>query len=268
MNLKIKKIISEHSPAKCDENIEKFRSSSHHTREICFVVKGKSRYMINNRVFTARPGTVFLLNHWVTHTFGYQQEDSDLLHLWIFLGKKLRAALVSVTEKGDFFYTASVDLPQHLKDDLMSSWDELDRLDEITPDIVTEYLQSDLENFFSEINLLLKKNAGDATRARNENVIESIKNYINMTNSRDCSLAELEKISGYNRFYLSHCFKKYEKCTVREYINKVRIEYVAEAMKKGITQKEIAFELGYSSAANFWIWLNKYRKDIDEHLQQ
>jgi AraC-like DNA-binding protein len=85
-----------------------------------------------------------------------------------------------------------------------------------------------------------------------------------MSNARDCSLSRLEKISGYSRYYLSHRFREYEGCTIGEYIDKIRIQYTIEAMKRGLRQKEIAFELGFSSPSNFWTWVQKHRKQIEE----
>ena len=95
-----------------------------------------------------------------------------------------------------------------------------------------------------------------------DNVVESLKRYIRMSNARDCSLDRLEKFSGYSRFYLSHRFRKHEGCTIGQYIDKVRLRYTEEALKRGLRQKEIAFELGFSSPSNFWIWLRKHKISI------
>ena len=73
----------------------------------------------------------------------------------------------------------------------------------------------------------------------------------------------MEKVSGYSRYYLSHRFRESEGYTIGDYIDKIRVEYTIEAMKRGLRQKEIAFELGFSTPSNFWIWLRKHREKID-----
>jgi AraC-like DNA-binding protein len=50
--------------------------------------------------------------------------------------------------------------------------------------------------------------------------------------------------------------------TVGEYINKVRLEYVRNALKRGVRQKEMAYELGFSSPTAFWNWFRKYRDQV------
>ena len=99
-----------------------------------------------------------------------------------------------------------------------------------------------------------------------DTVIESLKRYIRMSNARGCSLEHLEKVSGYSRFYLSHRFRECEGCTIGEYIDKIRVQYTVEAMKRGLRQKEISFELGFSTPSNFWIWLRKHRDIINRSL--
>ena len=71
-------------------------------------------------------------------------------------------------------------------------------------------------------------------------------------------MAELEKLTGFNRFYLMRLFKAEYGMTIGEYINCVRRGFVAGAAKN-LRQKEIAAMLGFKSAAAFWLWKKRDR---------
>ena len=260
MSSQIKKIFSEKSVSLYNEELETFVPSSHLQREICFVLKGRSC----NQVFKASPGTVFLLNKQVIHAFGYRQNDADLEHLWLFLcGSKNSASLMKVVENGNYSLAANVALDNGECDELITQWDKLDSLPEANDGIVFEYMHDALEKLLAEIRHKLREEKRKSMHILDGAVIEKIKRYICMTNTRNCSLEQLEQISGYNRFYLAHRFKEYEKCTVNEYINQVRIDYTRKALQSGLRQKEIAFELGFSSPSNFWLWFQKHRSEIE-----
>ena len=112
--------------------------------------------------------------------------------------------------------------------------------------------------------MLFHADASPAECGNANSVIEAVKRYIRMSNGRDCSLRRLEKISGYSKYYLAHRFARSEGCTIGKYIDKIRVQYTREAMKRGLRQKEIAYELGFSTPSNFWNWLQKHRDNISE----
>ena len=76
------------------------------------------------------------------------------------------------------------------------------------------------------------------------------------------------EVIKHNRFYISRKFKEYENCTIGEYINKVRIHYTRVALANGVRQKEISYDLGFPSPANFWLWMQKHRKSILDNLYE
>ena len=65
---------------------------------------------------------------------------------------------------------------------------------------------------------------------------------------------ELEKRFNRDRSYLSRLFKKAYGITIGEFIDRNREQYTATALARGMTQKEIAAQLGFSSASAFWLW--------------
>ena len=92
-----------------------------------------------------------------------------------------------------------------------------------------------------------------ATRSNNE-IIERVQNYIEINYGRNSSIAELEKFSGYNRYYLMRLFKAQTGFTILQYINQIRKRVAEDALKRNISQKEIAYQLGFFSPAAFWLW--------------
>ena len=78
MSFKIKRIISEKSVSLHNGELATFVASSHLQREICCVLKGRSHYMLNNQVFKAVPGTVFLIGRQMPPAFGYRECDAAL----------------------------------------------------------------------------------------------------------------------------------------------------------------------------------------------
>jgi two-component system response regulator YesN len=85
-------------------------------------------------------------------------------------------------------------------------------------------------------------------------IIERVQNYIEINYGRNLSIAELEKFSGYNRYYLMRLFKAQTGFTILQYINQIRKRVAEDALKRNISQKEIAYQLGFFSPAAFWLW--------------
>ena len=63
----VRNIITGHSPGEDSGECNDFSSSTHPQRELCYVMDGNSRYMLNGKIFEAVPGTFFLIDHWEPH---------------------------------------------------------------------------------------------------------------------------------------------------------------------------------------------------------
>ena len=263
------KIISQYSPVSAPEECALFLSSRHQTRELCFVLEGHSRYMLNGSVYDAVPGTVFMIDRWIPHASGYREEDGGLVHLWIHLyGAGMHAGLMRVQHHGEYkLLSAHFILPEEFQTLLTRRWNQINSMKTVLPETVTEYMTLPVNAILDEVALQLvrEKNVSENDMG---SVIETLTKYIRMMNARDCSYRKLEKISGYNRFYLAHRFRQSTGFAIGDYVEKVRIEYTAAALKRGLKQKEIAFELGFSSPSNFWNWLRKHRKAVQREEQK
>ena len=241
-----------------------FISSSHPERELLIPLRGTCDYMFNHSVYTASPGTVFLIDHWVNHALGYRSCDKDLLHLWLYIkGAAMWANVMIVEFDGKHrLYTHSLDLPQEYNTILSRRWDMFECSDNHSEREAAFLMKSVLNAVMDEFALLLETQDAQYDQEMRR-IVEAMKKYIRSSNGRNCSMEQLEKYFGYNRFYLAHQFKKLTQETLGGYLQSVRIDYVVAALNRGMKQKEIAYELGFSSPANFWKWLQKHKGDVE-----
>ena len=268
----IDRIISRYSPPGDSENLAEFHRSSHPRREILFVMRGYCRYMYNDSVYEASPGTLFLIDYWETHAFGYRKQDHDLLHLWLnCIGTRWWASFIEVNQNGLFQpKLQKIILPNDVSMMLDRRWNTLNQTNAFhnSPDAVFAYMRQPLNAMLDEICYSMRQDEGGRGVASLDALIEGVKRYIISTNGCNCSYEQLEKISGYSRFYLAHRFRKSEGCSIGEFIDQIRIDYTVQARRHGRTQKEIALDLGFSSASNYWLWLQKHKGTIHRALTQ
>ncbi len=235
-----------------------FRCDCHLHREILFIIEGESLFMLNGMTYQTRPGTAFFLNNWEPHSYCYRQDDHNVLHLWLYLSlEKIYGSLLHTDQNG---HHARIGKYVHLGSDLHRllnrRWNQLEQKAPCSAVFRDQLLRSTFNAVLEEF-ALLQFSLVESAPEQISDISVFLHNYIKSVNGRDCSLEQLEKLTGYSRFYLSRLFKKHWRITVGDYINQIRLEFVKEAMKREMKQKEIAYELGFSSPATFWFWLNK-----------
>lgn len=241
-----------------------FNVHVHEEQEICIVLSGRSRYMLDNKVYDARPGTVFLIDRRVPHAYSYLPEDENLFHMWLFVNRdSILGCIIQVHANNRMTFCQRYrTIRKEVADMVISRWEQLNQ--QTAPDDLTteDYLRIPLNMLMDEFRFQVQHFPHVGTYGI-ESVIDLVKNHIEENRGRECSLAELEKIFGFNRYYLAHRFKDFSGYTVGQYIDQVRIEYTAAALTRGMRQNEIAFELGFSSAVHFWHWLQQHKVAIE-----
>jgi len=261
----VRQIFSKHSTTHRSGQTYHFEYSKHPQREICFVLAGTSSYMLNNNIYVSEPGTVFLVDAWEPHAHCYAENDDNLLHLWFhFTDKGLRLVLLRVSNGECFRKIEPLFLPIAFATLLIHRWDMLDALPIVTPALEMEYMAPPINLVIGELNIFLREHENQMPSKWKllSDAIAAVKDYILARNGRDCSYERLEQISGYNRYYLARNFNVQVGCTIGQFIEKARINYVRQAMLQGLQQKEIAYELGFSATSNYCAWKRKYMPDI------
>jgi len=257
-------IFSQYSPVSRAKEAVRFQSSSHVKRELLFVVQGTSSFMLNNSVYPAEPGTLFFIDRWVPHEFKYIPSDNSLQHLWIHFEENRFPIVFLNVEHGKISPLKNIlILRQEYAELLKYRLDQFDHFLHKDAQSLDLCIRDMVNSILNEAAFLLSNpDLQQRETSKLSSVIESVKTHISLRNGRNCSYKELEQISGFSSSYLSHRFREYTGMSIGEYIDQLRIEYTVSALKRGMKQKEIAYELGFSSPVNFWCWLQKHKDKI------
>ena len=234
-----------------------FTPDRHAHREILFALDGTCGFPIENKLIELRPGTAALLGEWDRHSYGYRACDSGLLHLWVhFNGFTATGSILHISEHGEYHPDTHFVYPRALSAALLERWKQLESIENPTPEMDHFYLKSLLNALLEETSLQYAAGV-EHRNGRPANAVERVRLHIERVNGRECSLDTLSRISGYGRFHLAHLFREYTGKTIGDWIDEVRIQYMETAMKHGLSGKEIAMNLGFSSPGAFWNWKKK-----------
>ena len=223
------------------------RIERHPIGEAFIMLSGECRYLLNGEEIRLRAGDCCLILPWIPHLRGFLEEDHPCEQLWFHPDQVFFVRIRSVGG-GDYAVLDRGNVPQeylllyqHLAGDYQASGD---------PD--------PLKAFFTLL-LLETEKGHHAVPDKKMDLTESVKAYIRNRNGANCSMAELEKYTGYSRSHIAHLFRETCGVSVGEYIQGVRCEYTVNALAFGMKQKEIASALGFSSPSAFWQWYRKFR---------
>lgn len=251
----------------CDESqtasLKKPRNSrsqeSHPEREILFVLSGKNSFLLNGKIYSPAPGTAFFINRWIPHQCDYGTIKNDFTHIWVhFHEKKLFSVLYQGRHGEQSHQHLTWEHSGHLLGLLNERWDRA--LQEPERSDARREIYMSIARILAEELTYLSSHKPREIRSNSEQISAWIKNYISMQYGRNVSLSELEKLTGYNRFYLMRLFKSEYGMTIGEYINCVRRGFATAATLQGMRQKEIAQQLGFRSAAAYWLWKSRDSK--------
>lgn len=262
LRIPIRKCYDENDAASLKITRDSRIQESHPEREILLVVSGKSNFLLDGKFYPAVPGDVFFIDHWVPHQGDYGTIKNDFTHIWIHLqGKKLFSGLFLVRHHKDPPRPLIWRHSEHLLGLLNERWDRA--LLEPEHSVARQEIYRSIARILAEELTYLSPHEPDATRSKSPQIADWIKNYISIHYGRNASMPELEKLTGYNRFYLMRLFKAEYGMTIGAYINCVRRGFLVAAMGKGMRQKEIAQQLGFRSASAFWLWKSRDRERKD-----
>lgn len=230
---------------------------SHPEREILFILSGKNNFLLNGRIYSAAPGDVFFINSWIPHQCDYGTIKTDFRHLWIHFHEKRLFGVFCLSRHS--LHTSRIlnwEDSGHLLGLLNERWDRA--LQEPGPSPARQEIYLSIARILAEEIAYLSAHEPRQPRSNQEQIAVWIKNYISIHYGRNASMSELEKLTGFNRFYLMRLFKSEYGMTIGEYINCVRRGFMA-GPAKNLRQKEIAAMLGFKSAAAFWLWKKRDR---------
>ena len=231
----------------------------HPYREILIVLDGENDFIMNSRSHHLTPGSVALLDSWVLHNYGYSMHEHDFLHIWMYFSDNhIRSTLYRGGMPGHCEISGTTHLPPYAAMLINSRWNELKKQEKPSMELTERYLLSPMRCVLEDLRF--QNRDADMNKPEHSDLVFTLKQYIESHIGRDCSLENLEKIFGYSRYYLAHKFSETQGVSIGTYINTVRLDYTEKALMNGFKQKEIAYELGFSSPASFWKWFRNNRQ--------
>ena len=255
--IEIRRCHDETYAANLDSTKNPRSQESHPEREILFVLSGKIDFLLDGRIYSAAPGDAFFINRWIPHQCDYGTIKSDFRHIWIHFHEKRLFGVFCLNRHSQHTHRMlNWEHSGHLLGLLNERWDRALLEPGSSPARHEIYLS--IARILAEEIDYFSAHEPQTVRSNPEQIAAWIKNHISIHYGRNASMTELEKLTGFNRFYLMRLFKAEYGMTIGEYINCVRRGFVAGAAKN-LRQKEIAAMLGFKSAAAFWLWKKRDR---------
>ena len=226
---------------------------THQEREILLILEGETAFLLNERLCPAKPGNAFFVNRWIPHqaVYGDLSNSPSFVHIWVHMHTN-RLFVQIFCHPRQLIYLQ--DFSPAVLTMLQNRWNQAEKEAGPTPRR-RQLLQSISRIIKEEIILFLEANQSKPTNGTIP-LAEWIRNHIAATFGRGCSLATLEKLTGFSRFYLMRCFKQAFGQTMGDYINDLRRQFIRNASSQ-MTQKEIAAQLGFQSSSAFWLWKHR-----------
>lgn len=110
-----------------------------------------------------------------------------------------------------------------------------------------------VKNALSLIVLLsLQSMIASTENKKKENILDIVKNYVELHYAEDITLREICEKHFYNVSYISRKFKKTVGCTFEQYLRQIRIERAGEMLRAtDMSVSDIADRCGYTSVRSF-----------------
>ncbi len=230
----------------------------HSHREAMLVLENTVTQSLNGRIYEGGPGSLFLFDSNEGHDQGYSSSTPDGAHFWLFLFPNVINCIGDETRGGsqiiDF---RAIYRNQELLTLLHATWDDA-AAGRLPPEIALPRLHAIFNLIFTEVVKSLTSGSGEPeTHSHQHEAISEVRKYLDRTCGRDTDILSLARIAGYSRPHFLRLFRQYAGCRVQEYIDSRRIQRYEQLIAQGRAKKEIADELGFSSAAALAHW----RKD-------
>lgn len=229
-------LISENTNNSCDQHF-------HRNIELLYVRKGNMDAVINGNCYSYNQDEIVFVPSYFTHKFS-TPKYSDVLVLVI--------PFELLSDFNEFFKDKQ--LSPHLSDckyNLMIR-DVLELLLEIRANSNQFVLKG-----FVNIVFGLLVNHYPASYVRNNSgadIMIRILSYIEEHFTEDLSLKSIAETFNYNKYYVSHMFKKYVGENFKNYINTVRLQHIIESFNKTKEKNisSLAHRCGFNSMPSFY----------------
>ncbi len=227
----------------------------HHFREVLIGLSGQSRYGFKDHIYPVAPGTVLLFDADEEHDAWYPSFGTPCRHLWIHesVTPSPLTALCNICEVRSHHFTLMPCMPVMLPslEHFWRSWDRLktqpkDLLSRsrflaafaaLMPDIFEQSLETPVSQDVEELN----------RRRLVQEIADVIKNNLD----GDLSLDHLARLAGYSKFHFLRMFQRHQRCSLRQYIHRVKSQRATQLLRGGMKAAAVAQVLGFSTPSAF-----------------
>lgn len=220
----------------------------HKENELYFLLKGKTKYFVDNETFILNEGDLIIIPKYSLHS-----TDSETC----LYNERL---LISFN---DNLYSQSVaTCLQELFDDkiIHIPKENLTLIENMFYKIESEYQSNRINRdaliklYISELICYLHRyrSSTSSDKQNTDELIQQIAQYINLNFENEITLSGLSHIFGISKSYLSRRFKLSTGTCINEYINYVRISHAEQMLKnQKIPITEVAMRCGFNDSSYF-----------------
>ena len=244
------------------------------TYEVMLVLDGDGDVMINDRVYTGRTGTVFLIPPGVPHDKTYDHNRCTGMHLWMIVWSDLVRYSLFQVAPGDCRFESNCNLRvyRHIDNELYRG------ISDLWSNAANNPLSREQRREFMALidyraaQLIRIEREAPRTETignvgRDYMIVTQVKRYIEQQCGRGCQINMLAEMFDCSRSRFLKIFKRYAGCTVLEFVDRERIRRY-RGFAESTPVKIIAAELGFSSSSSFIHWRQRNLKALTDAPQQ
>lgn len=214
---------------------------THHFTELCYICKGRGRYLIGDTYYPVKEDDFIIINSNVAHT---EVSEGDIPMEYIVIG----VDGLDFTKKDDqehFIFNCHNDHTDLIINALLSE------MSSRRPNYQL-LCQNLLEILIIKLIRRTHLNFESVTYVKSNRECSRVKQYIDSNYMRDISLDTLAEVSHLNKFYMAHAFTELFGCPPMDYLCEVRIK-ISKALLENtdLSITDIAHSVGFSSNSYF-----------------
>lgn len=226
--------------------------------ELNFILRGEGHQSIDGRVYVARPGTLFIQDGNFPHEVRYPPwcPPSERLNIY-FIRERMVIRLVETgvgrrnyRERWNFIMPVSelgFQSPRNLFASHLS-----------VPPALIRFRNLASASFLISCAIGWGFRSTSVTADFNAEVITQIENHIHRTIGKGCSLDVLADMAGYSRFHFLRLFRRHTGMSLREYIDRVRLEALTAMRAANVRTNAMSEAMGFTHPSSFIRWRKRH----------
>lgn len=229
-----------------------FERHCHRFYELLYVVKGQGRYVVDGTEYPLCDNTLLLLRPYEFHYVCPDKKCPYERYVFHFERDALLDAAGDVSMISD--YQKSTNGVYFDKEgickEIEATFEELNNYSQKFEDKVAEeaYIRLSL----SRVLLLLSLSKPREMLVKQENLIASVIEYLNLHINKKISLDALAQHFFVSKYYLCHSFRKHTGVSVFSYIKTKRIAMAQQLLANGEPAASVAYQIGFSDYSSFY----------------